>query len=287
MAFRHINTAFSKDDLPLRLVTNNIHKGVQGIGPLKRLEIHNLKDAVEQLGADIVCLQEVRRFNTQLAKRFKNWPHSPQAEFLAPSGYFCAYTTNAVTQHGEHGNAVLSKWPILRNQHEDMSDHRLEQRGLLHVVIDYKGDPIHVIVLHLGLLARSRKRQIDQLRDFIEREIKTGETLIVAGDFNDWSNALAPLIEDMGLTLSVASSGKGTVEGTSQLHGAGKRVGRRRTQTVLRTPTFPARLPLLQLDYVYSRGLHTSNCYTPVGKHWAGLSDHLPLIVEFDQAVQV
>ena len=57
MAFRHINTAFSKDDLPLRLVTYNIHKGVQGIGPLKRLEIHNLKDAVEQLGADIVCFK--------------------------------------------------------------------------------------------------------------------------------------------------------------------------------------------------------------------------------------
>ncbi len=287
MPLRHINTARAQNDLPLRLVTYNIHKGVQGFGPLKRLEIHNLRDAVEQLGADIVCLQEVRRFNTQQAKRFKNWPHSPQAEFLAPSGYYCAYTTNAVTQHGEHGNAVLSKWPILRNQHEDMSDHRLEQRGLLHVVIDYKGYPLHVIVLHLGLFGLSRKRQIEQLRGFIEREIDPGETLIVAGDFNDWSNALVPLIEDMGLTLSVASPGKGTDEGMREFKGTGRGVGRGLRQTAQRTPTFPARLPLLQLDYVYSRGLRTSNCYTPVGMHWAGLSDHLPLIVEFDQAVQV
>ena len=47
------------DDI-LRVATYNIHKGVQGIGPARRLEIHHLGLAVEQLDADIVCLQEVR-----------------------------------------------------------------------------------------------------------------------------------------------------------------------------------------------------------------------------------
>jgi len=41
----------------VRIATYNIHKGVQGIGPQRRLEIHNLGLAVEQLDADIVCLQ--------------------------------------------------------------------------------------------------------------------------------------------------------------------------------------------------------------------------------------
>ncbi len=49
----------------LRVATYNIHKGVQGIGPARRLEIHNLGHAIEQLDADIVCLQEVRKMNRQ------------------------------------------------------------------------------------------------------------------------------------------------------------------------------------------------------------------------------
>jgi endonuclease/exonuclease/phosphatase family metal-dependent hydrolase len=43
------------------------------------------------------------------------------------------------TRHGEHGNALLSRWPVLTHQHEDMSDHRFEQRGLLHVEIQVAG----------------------------------------------------------------------------------------------------------------------------------------------------
>ena len=48
----------------LRVATYNIHKGVRGVGPAKRLEIHNLGLAVEALDADVVCLQEVRLFHT-------------------------------------------------------------------------------------------------------------------------------------------------------------------------------------------------------------------------------
>lgn len=52
----------------LRIATYNIHKGVRGLGPLQRLEIHNLRQAVAQLGADIVCPQEVRAFHHRLAR---------------------------------------------------------------------------------------------------------------------------------------------------------------------------------------------------------------------------
>ena len=44
-----------------RVATYNIHKGVQGLGPARRLEIHNIGHAIEQLDADVVCLQEVRK----------------------------------------------------------------------------------------------------------------------------------------------------------------------------------------------------------------------------------
>jgi len=67
-----------------RVATYNIHKGVQGLGPARRLEIHNLGLAVEQLDADIVCLQEVRKLHRREARYFPHWPDMPQADFLAP-----------------------------------------------------------------------------------------------------------------------------------------------------------------------------------------------------------
>ena len=97
----------------LRVATYNIHKGVQGIGPARRLEIHNIGHAIEQLDADIVCLQEVRKMNRRAAARFTRWPELPQADFLCPEGYTAVYETNAITRHGEHGNALLSRWPVV------------------------------------------------------------------------------------------------------------------------------------------------------------------------------
>src|SRR6476620_11794425 len=133
----------------LRVATYNIHKGVQGIGPVRRLEIHNIGHAVEQLDADLVCLQEVRKLHRREERYFTRWPELPQAEFLAPEGYESVYRTNATTAHGEHGNALLSRWPVVSHAHEDVSDHRFEQRGPLHVHVEVNKKPINVIVLHL------------------------------------------------------------------------------------------------------------------------------------------
>ena len=54
----------------LRVATYNIHKGVRGVGPRKRLEIHNLVLGIEALDADFVFLQEVRRMNRAAARHF-------------------------------------------------------------------------------------------------------------------------------------------------------------------------------------------------------------------------
>jgi endonuclease/exonuclease/phosphatase family metal-dependent hydrolase len=144
----------------LRVATYNIHKGVQGLGPARRLEIHNLGHAIEQLDADIVCLQEVRKAHRLGQRHFAHWPDMPQSDFLRPEGFVAVYRTNAVTRHGEHGNALLTRWPVVGHQHEDISDHGFEQRGLLHVQLSVDQREVHVIVVHLGLLAGSRLRQV-------------------------------------------------------------------------------------------------------------------------------
>lgn len=236
----------------IRVATYNIHKGVQGIGPQRRLEIHNLGHAIKQFDADIVCLQEVRKMNRGEAEYFTHWPEQPQADFLAPEGYEAVYRTNAITQHGEHGNAILSRWPVVAHQHEDISDHRFEQRGLLHAEVLVHGQAVHVVVVHLGLIRASRTRQIAQLQRYIKREIPPTAPLLVAGDFNDWGALV---------TRALAASH------LKAFHGA-------------RQATFPSRLPLVQLDYVYARGMTPLGTYVPRGRPWWRMSDHLPLIAE-------
>jgi endonuclease/exonuclease/phosphatase family metal-dependent hydrolase len=58
----------------LRVATYNIHKGVRGVGPRKRLEIHNLVLGIEALDTDLVFLQEVRRLNRAAARHFPGYP---------------------------------------------------------------------------------------------------------------------------------------------------------------------------------------------------------------------
>ena len=48
-----------------------------------------------------------------------------------------------------------------------------------------------------------------------------------------------------------------------------------------RAHTYPSRLPITQLDYVYARGLEPTGMLIPRGRIWWRMSDHLPLIAEF------
>ncbi len=248
----------------LRVATYNIHKGVRGVGPRKRLEIHNLALGVEALDADVVFLQEVRLFNHRDARRFDRtsfgWPEQGQAEYLAPEGYEVAYRSNAITRDGEHGNALLSRWPLGEAVgHHDVSDHRFEQRGLLHVTVQWQGQTIHAVVAHLGLSHASRVRQIQRLATFIDAEVPRDALLIVGGDFNDWGERLDPQFDDIGLQRACE-----------------------RAVPNRRVLTFPSRVPLFSLDRLYVRGLRCHASFAPRGLAWARMSDHLPLVADLE-----
>jgi endonuclease/exonuclease/phosphatase family metal-dependent hydrolase len=249
----------------LRVATYNIHKGVRGVGPRKRLEIHNLVLGIEALDADMVFLQEVRQSHRGEARRFHEthggWPRMPQAEYLAPEGYAVAYRTNAVTRHGEHGNALLSRWPLGDIGHHDVSDHRFEQRGLLHVPVEWNSLTLHAVVAHFGLTHSSRVRQVERLARFIDAEVPADALLIVAGDFNDWAERLDALMHMCGLRRAM-------VEGSTRA----------------RLSTFPSRVPVFSLDRIYTRGLRCVSTSVPRGVAWARMSDHLPLVAELELA---
>jgi endonuclease/exonuclease/phosphatase family metal-dependent hydrolase len=128
--------------LQLRVATYNIHKGVSrelfGLRHVSR--IHELRARLHELDADLVFLQEVQGRHERHATRFPHWPKESQHEFLAGEGgrrnpFETAYGRNASYMHGHHGNALLSRFPILRRENRDVSDHALEKRGILHCVV--------------------------------------------------------------------------------------------------------------------------------------------------------
>lgn len=268
----------------LRVATYNIHKGVSGMGLRKRLEIHNLGLAVEALDADLVFLQEVRLFNHQEARRFarspQGWPQGGQADYLAPEGYEAAYRTNAVTRQGEHGNALLSRWPLGDVGHRDVSDHRFEQRGLLHVPVSWNGMRVHAVVVHLGLVHASRVRQVQRLAQYIQSTVPEDELLVVAGDFNDWGEKLDGPMADLGLTRAFTPLQSAQDQPDRPSAWPAQALVRARLQQA----TFPSLAPVFALDRFYLRGLVCTTTLVPRGMAWARMSDHLPLVAELQLA---
>ena len=245
----------------LRIATYNIHKGVRGLGPARRLEIHNLRAAVAALDADLIALQEVRRDNHREARRFDHsrfgWPAQEQADFLAPAGHVAAYRSNARTRHGEHGNALLSRLPMGEPLHRDLSDHRFEQRGLLQLPVQLPGGHLlTVVVVHFGLHHAGRRRQAERLIAHLAETAPQGP-LLVAGDFTDWGEKLDPVFAAAGLQRARAPDGA-------------------------RRATFPSIAPIFALDRFYARGLRCRALHVPRGLAWARMSDHLPLVADFE-----
>ncbi|WP_029920619.1 endonuclease/exonuclease/phosphatase family protein [Nevskia soli] len=241
----------------LKLLTLNTHKGFTSFN--RRFVLHELREAVRGVAADIVFLQEVIGAHHGHAARHANWPAEPQYQFLAESIWgSVAYGCNAVYQHGDHGNAILSRYPIKHYRNHDISSSRMERRGILHSVIDApQGQEIHVICTHLSLREAHRQRQFQQLCGVIASEVPPQATLFVAGDFNDWRGRAHPiLLREAGLREAFIEAGGQAAA------------------------SFPARWPMLQLDRIYFRNAGVLRCEVLRSNPWSRLSDHLPLYAE-------
>ncbi len=236
----------------LHIATYNIHKGFSHFK--RHMMVHQLRDNLRTLGADIIFLQEVVGKHTGHAARFDNWPRSPQHEFLADSVWAdFAYGKNAVYDEGHHGNAILSRYPITRWDNEDVSAHRFESRGLLHCEISIPGWPenLHCVCVHLGLFKRGQSKQLLALEQRIEQLVPPHSPLVIAGDFNDWREmASRILVERLNLIEAFELTGG--------------RAAR----------SYPSALPLFRLDRIYMRGFHVEKAQVHQGRPWSKISDH-------------
>ena len=201
---RDASLAVSDEAVPqsarrLRIATYNIHKGVSAMSRKNR--IHDLRAGLHALEADLVFLQEVQGRNDLHAERFDNWPDVAQHTFLAGDRWAeSAYGRNSVRTEGDHGNAVLSRFPMVAHENIDISDHRFESRGLLHCEFEVDGVRVHCICAHLGLFEESRVRQADAMIARIRSHVPNDAPLVIAGDFNDWRHRLGRrLVESLGV----------------------------------------------------------------------------------------
>jgi endonuclease/exonuclease/phosphatase family metal-dependent hydrolase len=236
----------------LRIATFNIHKGVTHFNA--RFALHHQRDLIRKLHADIVFLQEVRDVHSHHSKRFTTWPNAGQVEYLADSIWpDFAYGKNAEYPAGHHGNALLSKFPIIQSSNVDISAHTAEDRGFLHCEINILGwsAPLHAICVHLGLFAHWRRRQLELVAKYIEQHVPAAAPLIIAGDFNDWSTR-------SGVAFAARLKLHEVFE-----HHAGKSAR-----------SFPAWLPVLKLDRIYVRGFNVQQAQVHSGVRFVKVSDH-------------
>lgn len=240
----------------IKILSYNIHKGLSSLGTSFTLEM--IREAIRKTDVDICFLQEVVGKNNNLKLgRIEN-----QFEYLADTvwSYF-SYAKNASYPKGDHGNAILSFFPIISEHNLNLTLNRYEQRGLQHVLVK---DPVtekkvHLLNTHLNLRSRDRLIQIESIFNYIIENIREDDSLIMCGDFNDWNYKIhSYLVNRAGF------------EEAGDILGQGLR------------KTFPSIYPVLSLDRIYCRNVKVISSEVLSGKSWTAMSDHLPILSEVE-----
>jgi endonuclease/exonuclease/phosphatase family metal-dependent hydrolase len=153
----------------------------------------------------------------------------------------------------------------LFHENQDVSLNRYERRGLLHAALDFPEAEgrspfqLHAFSLHLNLRENDRLRQVRKLSERLEAMVPPDAPLILAGDFNDWRKSVTPILHrEHGLKEAF-------VEVTGR-----------------HAKTFPSFFPMLPLDRVYYRNLHCRSVSLLKDGGWNEISDHLPIVAEFE-----
>lgn len=240
----------------LKILTYNIHKA--STWRKFNSTLHRIRDLLRELDCDLIFMQEVHGSHRKL----EPYGIQSQFQFLAEEvWHHYSYAKNVVYDQGDHGNVILSKFPILAWNRIDISTNPFEKRGLLHcklaLTINEELKTIHLYCVHLNI-AQGRQEQYQNIFSRINTDIKPVDSVILAGDFNDWNQK------------SQGFFAKNLDFREAFLDKNGRHVH-----------TYPAMFPFLALDRVYYRNLDLVHCEELKKKKIHQLSDHLPLYCEF------
>lgn len=158
-------------------MTYNIRHGAPIHKADNDIRLKGIAAAINKEKLDLVALEEVDSI-TQRA------PIDEAKELAKLTGmhYFFSKTINF--QGGKYGDAILSRYPILETQHEELSmpDPSGEARAVGIVTVEpFQGVKIDFAVTHLDLKKENRMAEINQLTTLSKNSTYP---FILAGDFN-------------------------------------------------------------------------------------------------------
>jgi endonuclease/exonuclease/phosphatase family metal-dependent hydrolase len=146
-------------------MTYNIHHGEGTDG---KIDLNRIAEVIVSQRADIVALQEVDRGVERTARR------DLIAELAALTRMNYAFGRNIDYQGGEYGNAILSKFPIIKHENHHFKMLRQgEQRGILRAVLDVDGKRLILLNTH-----------IDYRQDDTERLSNVEEIRLMLSDYS-------------------------------------------------------------------------------------------------------
>lgn len=249
--------------MKINVLSYNIHKGFNWLNSAEVLS--EIREAIREVNADICCLQEILGEGSlspiiaRLKGRSAAAMAETQLEYLADTIWeHYSYGKNAIFPNRHHGNAILTKYPILDYQNTDLTFNRWEKRGLLYckLALEPQGKACHLFNTHLNLLESSRLKQIERIIQIIQT-LPKDEPVILAGDFNDWTAKVSDILKTNTQLEEVHFPHRKTVA------------------------TFPSFFPVLYLDRIFYRGCELIDMEVLDSKPWLDLSDHLPLFAQF------
>lgn len=252
----------------LRLVTFNIAHArglnpIQGITTQRKLRINLRKIAalLDRLKPDIVALQEI----DERSRWAGNFDHLDYLRVHArfPHTVFGINNRRAGLLNLSYGNALLSQHPIRAAETVVFGQRRLGEKGFLYAEFDIGGLCVPVVNLHLHFGSRAQRlAQLERLLGWLREKHRLHARMwkippIICGDFNN------PGTRD-DATASLLSHLSDYCDYVMHPH-----VGH----------TFPSPMPQRTLDFIFlPAGCALARCEIVRTM----LSDHLPVMVEFD-----
>jgi endonuclease/exonuclease/phosphatase family metal-dependent hydrolase len=223
----------------LTVATYNVHSSV---GRDRNCNPDRILRVVAELNPDIIAFQEVSH------RPIEGTDGDQFAYFRERTGMHAEAGLNLLYDRRRFGNALFSRWPIVNCRRIDLSVYGREPRGAIDAEIDINGQRLRVIATHLGLGPGERRRQVERIAHALNEhgELPT----LIMGDFNIFGRE------------------------RKLLHRLGAPTARKDCPA-----SFPARMPLLGLDRIWTRpNLLLQNLAVHRTPLSTVASDHLPLV---------
>ena len=161
----------------IRVATYNMRKA---IGTDRRRDPRRTIEVLNELGADVIALQEADR---RFGGRASAIPLSLLAEH---SDYKPVPFEARRGSIGWHGNALLVRKDVEVVDKDLVHLPSLEPRGAVFADLEVHGEPLRVVGMHLDLSGLWRRRQAKAILAYVDGRSAALPTVLM-GDLNEWS----------------------------------------------------------------------------------------------------